>query len=95
MAEGKDGNPELPTHLQNKLNRLEELAQALDRLGLDPLLREGQVADIVNMSVAWLQRKRHKGGGISFVKIESRTVRYRLSAVRAWMKNLEERNFTI
>ena len=40
------------------------------------LLREQEVAELLGMSIHWLQRKRWEGGGIPFVKLPG-AVRYR------------------
>jgi len=40
------------------------------------LMKQGEVATMINMSTAWLERKRCEGGGIPFHKI-GRSVRYR------------------
>lgn len=46
---------------------------------------EHQVAEITNMSLAWLRKKRITGGGIPFSKM-GRTVKYRLSDVQDYME---------
>lgn len=46
---------------------------------------EHRVAEITNMSLAWLRKKRITGGGIPFSKM-GRTVKYRLSDVQDYME---------
>jgi hypothetical protein len=49
-------------------------------------LCEKKVALLLDLSVYTLQRDRSKGRGIPFVVLGSRTVRYRLSDVLAWVE---------
>lgn len=54
---------------------------------MSELLREKEVASLVGMSVAWLQRKRWEGGGIPFIKMAGNkgAVRYRREDVEAFV----------
>jgi predicted DNA-binding transcriptional regulator AlpA len=55
----------------------------------DELLNTRQVADLLGMSVAWVEIARHRQIGPRFVRVTPRCVRYRRSDVRKW---LEERS---
>ncbi|CAM3344762.1 helix-turn-helix transcriptional regulator [Asticcacaulis taihuensis] len=50
-----------------------------------PLLHEMQVAKIMGISPAWLQRKRWEGSGPPYVKY-GRAVRYEPDALDAWIQ---------
>lgn len=52
----------------------------------DKLLTTGEVAKLLNVSKAWLEYHRWKGDGIPFVRLGTRTVRYRQSDVTAWLE---------
>jgi len=45
-----------------------------------------QAAEIINLSVAWLERMRWAGGGPPYVKL-SKAVRYPLDELNAWMRS--------
>jgi predicted DNA-binding transcriptional regulator AlpA len=49
------------------------------------LLDTRQVADLLGMSVAWVEIARHKGSGPAYVRVTPRCVRYRRSDVKAWL----------
>jgi predicted DNA-binding transcriptional regulator AlpA len=51
----------------------------------DELLDTRQVADLLGMSVAWVEIARHKGSGPAYVRVTPRCVRYRRSDVKAWL----------
>ena len=55
---------------------------------LDELLDTRQVAKVYNCTAQWLERMRIEGRGPKYVKI-GRLVRYRLSAVEAWIAEQE------
>lgn len=48
------------------------------------LLNEVQVAKMLGMSPAWMQRKRWEGGGPPYIKIDH-AVRYREEDVKDWI----------
>lgn len=50
---------------------------------MDKLLNQRQVAEILNMSEAWLEMCRFKKVGVPYIKI-GKSVRYRTSAVNAY-----------
>ena len=49
------------------------------------LLKQGEVAEIIRKSEAWLERKRWEGGGIPFRKM-GRSVLYYEADVLDWIK---------
>ena len=51
------------------------------------LLSENELATLLQVSVSWCQRARHRGDGPPFIKIK-RTVRYRNSVVNEWLNDL-------
>jgi predicted DNA-binding transcriptional regulator AlpA len=51
----------------------------------DKLLTTPELADLLGCSVAWLTIGRGKGWGPPFIKLAPRRVRYRQSAVIAWL----------
>ena len=51
---------------------------------LEKLLTEKEVAELLGMSVAWLQRQRWAGVGIPYTK-HGRAVRYEPQALRTWI----------
>ena len=57
------------------------------------LLTEKNVAEILAMSVSWLQRKRWEGGGPPYVKFD-RAVRYREHDLLAWIEERAGRRNT-
>ena len=50
------------------------------------LVDEKEAASILCYSVRALQNWRHRGGGPRFVKVSSRSVRYRRSDLAAWIE---------
>lgn len=57
------------------------------------LLKEREVAALINMSVHWLRRKRSEGGGIPYEKLGERgAVRYREEDVRAFIEERVQRS---
>lgn len=58
----------------------------------DKLLTTGEVAKLLNVSKAWLEYHRWKGDGIPFLRIGTRTVRYRESNVKAWLESQKQFN---
>lgn len=50
----------------------------------DPMLTEKQTASMVNLSTSTLQKNRHFGKGLPYVKF-GRAIRYQLSAIRAFI----------
>jgi predicted DNA-binding transcriptional regulator AlpA len=53
----------------------------------DPLLTTRQVANITSYSHRTLERQRLLNEGPPWVRLNRRTIRYRLSAVEAWLKS--------
>jgi predicted DNA-binding transcriptional regulator AlpA len=53
-----------------------------------PLLNEREVADLIGMSIYWLQKARLNGTGPAFLKI-GRSVRYRTGALDLWLAQRE------
>lgn len=49
------------------------------------LVNEKEAASILCYSVRALQNWRHRGGGPRFVKVSSRSVRYRRADLMAWI----------
>lgn len=52
-----------------------------------PLLTTKQAAEILGVSVAFLERDRWAGARVPFIKIGSRAVRYRLSDLLAYIES--------
>lgn len=53
---------------------------------LDRLLNEKEAAEFLNYSVRALQNWRLRGGGPRYVKVSSRSVRYRRRDLLAWVE---------
>ena len=51
---------------------------------LSRLLNEKELAVHLNISVAWLQRRRWEGGGPDFIRY-GRAIRYDVAAVQHWL----------
>ena len=51
------------------------------------LMNEIEAADLLCYSVRALQNWRHRGGGPDFVKVSSRSVRYRRIDLDKWIAN--------
>ena len=56
------------------------------------LLRQAEVANLLNISPRTLEAWRHRGGGPRYLFLTPRCVRYRLSDLLAWQKNAERQN---
>jgi len=52
---------------------------------MNALVNEKEAASILCYSVRALQNWRHRGGGPLFVKVSSRSVRYRRADLAAWV----------
>lgn len=55
----------------------------------DPLLHERDAADLLNISVAWLQKARYLGNGPRWIRVAGeggRAVRYRHSDLMAYIE---------
>lgn len=52
----------------------------------DRLLNEQEAADFLGVSIRTMQNWRHRGGGPSYIKLNSRSVRYQLSDLKAWIE---------
>lgn len=50
------------------------------------LLTEGETAELLGMTVSFLQARRIRGGGPPFVRVGSRTVRYNVADLEAWVE---------
>lgn len=57
------------------------------------LLNQKQVAEIIGLSEAWLERKRWEGGGIPYRKL-GRCVRYDERDVLEWIEAHSKQNST-
>jgi len=53
----------------------------------DTLVNEREAASILCYSVRALQNWRHRGGGPRFVKVSSRSVRYRRCDLTKWVED--------
>ena len=53
----------------------------------DALMNEREAASILCYSVRALQNWRHRGGGPKFVKVSSRSVRYRRCDLTQWVED--------
>ena len=53
---------------------------------IESLLDERQAAELLNLSVRFLQNRRYVGGGPPYVKISARAVRYRPSDLERWVE---------
>ncbi|MGH1417021.1 MAG: helix-turn-helix transcriptional regulator [Pelagimonas sp.] len=60
-------------------------------LKTDTLINEREAASVLCYSVRALQNWRHRGGGPKFVKVSSRSIRYRQSDLLTW---IEERTIS-
>lgn len=60
---------------------------ALDPDYLDRLLNEQQAAEFLSYSVRALQNWRTRGGGPQYVKVSSRSIRYRRRDLIAWAES--------
>ncbi|MEH6478153.1 MAG: helix-turn-helix domain-containing protein [Sneathiella sp.] len=54
----------------------------------DSLIKEQDAADFLGYSVRALQNWRVRGGGPNFVKVSSRSIRYRRRDLIAWAESL-------
>lgn len=52
----------------------------------DKYLTSKELAKLLNVSPAWCEYHRWKGDGIPFVRIGTRTVRYKRTDVDAWIE---------
>ncbi len=50
------------------------------------LLTEGETADLLGMTVSFLQARRIRGGGPPFIRVGSRTVRYDVRDLDRWIE---------
>lgn len=62
----------------------EHIPQVDDRVYLDRLLNENEAAAFLGYSARALQNWRVRGGGPRFVKVSSRSVRYRRRDLLEW-----------
>ena len=60
------------------------LAASADRIYLDQLLNENDAAAFLGYTTRALQNWRVRGGGPTFVKVSSRSIRYRRRDLIAW-----------
>jgi len=65
----------------NQYNRIEN-----EIINLDRLIDEKEAADLLCYSVRALQNWRHRGGGPKFIKVSSRSVRYRIRDIQEWVE---------
>lgn len=59
---------------------------------LDRLINETDAADFLGYSIRALQNWRVRGGGPPYVRISSRSIRYRRRELNAWAEGRLERN---
>lgn len=50
------------------------------------LLTEGETAELLGMTVSFLQARRIRGGGPPFIRVGSRTVRYDVRDLDRWIE---------
>ena len=87
---GKNQERRKPSH-----ELIREMAVQLQQLPLELVfLCEKKVAILLDISEYKLQRDRSKGGGIPFVVMGNRTIRYRLSDVLEWVGGSNRRAST-
>jgi len=59
---------------------------------MDELYTQAEVAEATKMSIAWMERKRWEGGGIPFVLMGKRAVRYRAVDVNDYIASKMRRS---
>jgi predicted DNA-binding transcriptional regulator AlpA len=70
------------------LRTLNQAAQTIpDRDYLERLIAEREAADFLGYSMRALQNWRLRGGGPSFVRVSSRSIRYRRRDLIAWAES--------
>jgi predicted DNA-binding transcriptional regulator AlpA len=74
---------ELCSNFTNTTNYTQEVVMEL--------LTQREVSKMINMSEAWLEQKRCKGGGIPFIKI-GRSVKYDRKDVEEFIEKHKRRN---
>ena len=55
-------------------------------------LNEKQTAELLNVSVKWLQKMRYTGGGIPFYKFGDKMVRYKMSEIFLYCEKNSHQN---
>ncbi len=58
----------------------------------EPLLRQREAADILNVSPRTLEAWRWRGGGPQYLQLSIRCIRYRRSDLEAWERDRERQN---
>ena len=58
----------------------------------DRWLNEKQTAELLNVSVKWLQKMRYTGGGIPFYKFGDKMVRYKMSEIFLYCEKNSHQN---
>ena len=58
------------------------------------LLTSEQAANFLGLSVHWMQLKRCEGGGPRYIKLNGRTVRYRIDDLEDWVAEFGTRKLT-
>jgi predicted DNA-binding transcriptional regulator AlpA len=66
--------------------RADQLVSFGPQLGDDHLLPPLQLAVVLGLSTGALEAWRHKGLGPRYIKLNERVLRYRVSDVRAWLR---------
>ncbi|PCJ74384.1 MAG: DNA-binding protein [Rhodobacteraceae bacterium] len=51
------------------------------------MIDEKEAADLLCYSIRALQNWRHRGGGPKFVKVSSRSIRYRIGDIHEWVED--------
>ena len=63
-----------------------------DPVANDRLLSTDEAAEFIDMTVRFLEVRRHRGGGPPFIRISGNRVKYSLADLRAWIG--ERRRFS-
>ena len=58
----------------------------------EPLLRQSEAAQILNVSPRTLEAWRWRGGGPRYLRLTSRCIRYRRSDLETWERDRERQN---
>lgn len=56
---------------------------------MEKLLKEYQVARLLNMSLGVVRKWRKEGSGPPYMRIGNNTIRYRESDIKVWLKSKE------
>lgn len=70
-------------HLDKRADRIR---RDLDGLAGNVLLNVAETASVLGVSEKWLEKARSEGFGPPFLKLSRRCVRYRVDALRRWLR---------